>query len=55
MAIPAPPAPNAPPQRVIEAAGAAYVDVAIMAPVHPKLHQTPILLAGPHAEAAAQR
>jgi 3-hydroxyisobutyrate dehydrogenase-like beta-hydroxyacid dehydrogenase len=34
---------------VIEAAGAAYVDLAVMAPVHPRLHRTPGLLAGPHA------
>ena len=27
-----------------------YVDVAVMAPVHPARHQTPIMLAGPHAE-----
>jgi 3-hydroxyisobutyrate dehydrogenase-like beta-hydroxyacid dehydrogenase len=27
-----------------------YVDVAVMAPVHPARHQTPVLLAGPHAE-----
>jgi 3-hydroxyisobutyrate dehydrogenase-like beta-hydroxyacid dehydrogenase len=26
-----------------------YVDVAILAPIHPKRHQTPLLLAGPHA------
>ena len=33
-------------------AGAArYVDVAVMAPVHPARHQTPVLLAGPHAGA----
>ena len=38
---------------VIEAAGGRYVDMAIMAPVHPRLHRTPVLLAGPHAEAAA--
>ena len=37
---------------VIEAAGGRYVDLAIMAPVHPRLHRTPGLLAGPHAEAA---
>jgi 3-hydroxyisobutyrate dehydrogenase-like beta-hydroxyacid dehydrogenase len=29
---------------------ARYVDVAVMAPVHPARHQTPILLAGPSAE-----
>jgi 3-hydroxyisobutyrate dehydrogenase-like beta-hydroxyacid dehydrogenase len=42
------------PRRKKEAAtvlgGAArYVDVAILAPIHPKRHQTPLLLAGPHA------
>jgi 3-hydroxyisobutyrate dehydrogenase-like beta-hydroxyacid dehydrogenase len=30
-----------------------YVDVAVMAPVHPALHKTPMLLAGPYAEALA--
>jgi len=30
---------------------ARYVDVAVMAPIHPARHQTPLLLAGPHAEA----
>src|SRR3954463_9782924 len=29
---------------------ARYVDVAILAPIHPKRHQTPLLLAGPHAQ-----
>jgi len=29
---------------------ARYVDVAILAPIHPARHQTPMLLAGPHAE-----
>jgi 3-hydroxyisobutyrate dehydrogenase-like beta-hydroxyacid dehydrogenase len=33
------------------AGSARYVDVAVMAPVHPARHQTPLLLAGPHAEA----
>ena len=32
-------------------ARARYVDVAILAPIHPARHQTPLLLAGPHAEA----
>src|SRR5882724_5067621 len=33
-------------------AGAArYVDVAILAPIHPKRHKTPLLLAGEHAKA----
>ncbi|MAU96484.1 MAG: 3-hydroxyisobutyrate dehydrogenase [Fulvimarina sp.] len=36
---------------IIEAAGGRYVDMAIMAPVHPKGHRVPILIAGPHAEA----
>ena len=30
---------------------ARYVDVAVMAPVHPARHQTPVLLAGPHGSA----
>ncbi len=34
---------------VIGAAGGAYVDLAIMAPVHPRLHRTPGLISGPHA------
>jgi 3-hydroxyisobutyrate dehydrogenase-like beta-hydroxyacid dehydrogenase len=34
-------------------ANARYVDVAVMAPVHPARHQTPLLLAGPHAETIA--
>lgn len=38
--------------EVIVSAGGRYVDMAIMAPVHPKLHRTPVLLAGPDAEAA---
>jgi 3-hydroxyisobutyrate dehydrogenase-like beta-hydroxyacid dehydrogenase len=33
------------------AGSARYVDVAVMAPVHPARHQTPMLLAGPHAQA----
>ncbi|KEQ07835.1 NAD(P)-dependent oxidoreductase [Pseudorhizobium pelagicum] len=38
---------------VIEAAGGKYVDVAVMAPVYPKRHQVPLLLAGPQAQEAA--
>ena len=38
--------------HVIEAANGRYVDVAIMTPVHPKLHRSPCFLAGPHAQAA---
>jgi 3-hydroxyisobutyrate dehydrogenase-like beta-hydroxyacid dehydrogenase len=41
--------------RLIDAAGAHYVDTAIMAPVHPKLHKTPILLSGPYADQAQSR
>ncbi len=33
--------------------GARYVDVAVMAPVHPARHQTPLLLAGHHADTVA--
>src|SRR5205085_1576528 len=29
---------------------ARYVDVAILAPIHPARHRTPLLLAGPHAK-----
>jgi 3-hydroxyisobutyrate dehydrogenase-like beta-hydroxyacid dehydrogenase len=39
--------------EAIEAAGGRYVDVAVMAPVHPRLHRTALLISGPHAEAAA--
>jgi 3-hydroxyisobutyrate dehydrogenase-like beta-hydroxyacid dehydrogenase len=38
--------------RLIDGA-ARYVDVAVMAPVHPARHRTPMLLAGEHAEAVA--
>ena len=31
-------------------AKARYVDVAILAPIHPARHRTPLLLAGPHAD-----
>lgn len=34
----------------VEAAGASYLDMAVMAPVHPKKHATPVLLAGEPAE-----
>lgn len=33
--------------------GGRYVDVAVMAPVHPKRTAVPLLVAGPHADAAA--
>ncbi len=32
---------------------ARYVDAAVLAPIHPARHRTPMLLAGPHAAAAA--
>ena len=38
----------------IDAAGGRYVDVAVMAPVHPALHRTPVLVSGPHMEAALE-
>lgn len=36
----------------IDAAGGRYVDMAIMAPVYPRLHRTPVLLSGAAAEIA---
>jgi 3-hydroxyisobutyrate dehydrogenase-like beta-hydroxyacid dehydrogenase len=36
---------------VIEAAGARYVDVAVMSPVNPARRGVPLLVSGPHAEA----
>jgi len=35
---------------VVEAAGATYLDMAVMAPVHPRKHRTPVLIAGDAAE-----
>ena len=32
---------------------ARYVDVAVLAPIHPARHRTPMLLGGPHAQAIA--
>jgi len=32
--------------EIVDAAGALYVDMAVMAPVHPRGHRTPVLLAG---------
>jgi 3-hydroxyisobutyrate dehydrogenase-like beta-hydroxyacid dehydrogenase len=40
--------------EAVDAAGGRYVDVAVMAAVHPRLHRTPLLISGPHAEAGAQ-
>lgn len=38
--------------QLIESVGGRYVDVAVMAPVHPKRHEVPLLIAGPHVDAA---
>lgn len=38
--------------EAIEAAGGRYVDVAILAPVHPAGRGVPLLVSGPHADAA---
>ena len=35
-------------------AGGRYIDMAVMAPVHPDLHRTPLMISGQDAEAAAQ-
>ncbi len=35
--------------KFIESRGVRYVDVAIMAPVHPGLHKAPLLISGPHS------
>lgn len=40
-------------EAVIAAAGGRYVDLALMAPVHPRLHRTPMLVSGPNAMAGA--
>jgi 3-hydroxyisobutyrate dehydrogenase-like beta-hydroxyacid dehydrogenase len=32
---------------------ARYIDVAVLAPIHPARHQTPLLLAGPHSKSVA--
>lgn len=40
--------------KIIEQAGGRYVDVAVMTPIHPNLHKSPCLLAGPHAHAARE-
>lgn len=37
--------------QAIEAAGGRYVDVAVMAPVHPQRLGVPMLVSGPHADA----
>lgn len=38
--------------EIIDAAGGCYVDVAIMAPVHPQRHLLPLLVSGPYAARA---
>ena len=38
--------------RLIEAAGGLYADVAVMSPVHPARLAVPLLVSGPHADAA---
>jgi len=40
--------------HAVEAAGGRYVDVAVMAPVHPARRAVPLLASGPHAEAGAE-
>ena len=45
-------------RRAAEAVAAGrglYVDLAIMAPVHPELHKAPLLVSGEHATTAAER
>ncbi|NNK78076.1 MAG: NAD(P)-dependent oxidoreductase [Litoreibacter sp.] len=37
---------------LLEAVGVCYVDVAVMAPIHPKRNMTPLLVSGPHAQEA---
>jgi 3-hydroxyisobutyrate dehydrogenase-like beta-hydroxyacid dehydrogenase len=36
--------------EAVAQAGGRYIDTAVMAPVHPKLHKTPLLLSGPDVE-----
>jgi 3-hydroxyisobutyrate dehydrogenase-like beta-hydroxyacid dehydrogenase len=40
--------------KCIEDAGGRYVDVAVMSPVYPKMHKTPLLIAGPHSAVAME-
>jgi 3-hydroxyisobutyrate dehydrogenase-like beta-hydroxyacid dehydrogenase len=42
-------------ERLIVAAGATYVDVAVMSPVYPGRHRTPLLVSGAASGDAAQR
>lgn len=41
--------------QLVSAGGAAYLDMAVMAPVHPRGHRTPVLIAGPSCEKSAVR
>jgi 3-hydroxyisobutyrate dehydrogenase-like beta-hydroxyacid dehydrogenase len=41
--------------ELVEGAGAGYLDMAVMAPVHPKGHATPVLLAGTRAAELLER
>ena len=38
--------------KLIDKDGGRYVDVAVMAPVHPRLHQTKVNISGPHSDDA---
>ncbi|WP_300537590.1 NAD(P)-dependent oxidoreductase [Sphingosinicella sp.] len=40
-------------ETAVTTSGVRYVDVAVMAPVHPKRTSAPLLLSGPHAETGA--
>ena len=40
--------------ETIEAAGGRYVDMAIMAPIRPRRHRTPVLLSGPQSRQACE-
>ncbi|MDH4611560.1 DUF1932 domain-containing protein [Pseudomonas sp. BN102] len=40
--------------QLIEASGAHFLDVAVMSPVHPKLHRTPLLISAPAAHQAME-
>ena len=42
-------------QSIVEAEGGVYLDVAVMAPVHPKLNMVPCLISGAHAEEIGPR
>lgn len=41
--------------EMVASAGAVYLDMAVMAPVHPRGHRTPVLLAGPLDQATRDR